>query len=51
MDFENLGKILENPGKNGTQRCFLKKRRQKHMWRPLLEITPKKVLIFVGDNL
>jgi len=53
---ENLGKIPENPGKNGTQRCLLqkmapkvcKKTHEEFFWRS----HQKKVLmIFVGEKL
>jgi len=46
---ENLGKIPENPVKNGTQRC---QGLQKNTWRPFSEVTPKNVfMIFVGEQL
>jgi len=45
---ENLGKIPENPVKNGVQSCLVSnigaQGLQKNTWRPFLEVTPKKVL-------
>jgi len=41
---ENMGKIPENPGKNGTQRCLLQKMApkvcRKNTRRPFVEVTP-----------
>jgi len=45
---ENLGKILENPGKNGTQRCFFKKKAPKTREDLFFEITPQKGLDLCG---
>ena len=52
---ENLGKILETPGKDGAQSCLSlqigAQGLHKNTWRPFFEVTPKKVFLSLREKI